>query len=238
MIRGLDANIWSGAMFWKRFLAFVILILPAAGCATQAQTRYQNVVTQAQQSVAAYDACNERLDKTDLFQRLDQTLIFAPNDARGIQKVAIKRTATDQEKRDILEYRSNNVPCKKAILEEIGQAHPLFVKVLATWFAEIDKHTLRLINDEITLGEANQNVVKLIPQRIRQWAAADYQIWQELQSADQYEPHNRTAAATALQRWSYQQQLLNQNQRMINAINGPSITNCRFIGNTVNCIGH
>ena len=224
-------------MFWNRFLAFVLLVLPAAGCATQAQLPYQKMRMQAQQSVATYDACNERSDKTDLFKRLDQTIIFAPNDARSIQKIAITRNATDREKKDLLEYRSINIACKKAILEEMGQAHPIFVNLLATWFAESDEHTLRLINDEITLGEANQNVVTLIPQRMRRWRAADYQVWQELQFADQYESRSRAIAAAALQRWSYQQKLLNQNQQMISAINSPSITNCRFIGNTVNCIG-
>jgi len=225
-------------MIWKRFLAFAFLVLPATGCATQDQSPYQKLRIQAQQSVATYDACNERLDKSDLFKRLDQTLIFAPNDARSIQKMAIKRNATDREKKDILEYRSINVACKKAILEEMGQAHPIFVNLLATWFAESDERTLKLINDEITLGEANQFVAKLIPRRMQRWRAADYQIWQDLQSADHYASRGRATAAAALQRWSYQQQLLNQNQQMISAINSPSIANCRFIGNTVNCIGH
>jgi hypothetical protein len=60
----------------------------------------------------------------------------------------------------------------------------------------------------------------------------------DLAQAHQYEIQQRQAALSALSQWAYQQQVVMQNQQMINAMNRPVMTSCRYIGATLNCASY
>ena len=56
-----------------------------------------------------------------------------------------------------------------------------------------------------------------------------------LQKSHDAEIAQRREAAAALSNWSYQQQVLLQNQQMINAINRPRMTTCQYVGAYLQC---
>lgn len=212
-----------------------IVGLTLAGCATQAQIQYQHMLTQSQNTQEAFTACQKGVQSTEIWARLNRVFIIEANDPNAIRKMGIDRNATEQEKADLLEYRTSMQPCRQRALEGFSKVHQLYVSMLASWFAENDEHLLKLVKDEITVGEANRISEKRRGQRVKEATGIDSQIVQQLQAAHQYEVQNRAAAAAALQQWSFQQQLLQQNQQLINSLQRPAMTNCQFTGNQMHC---
>lgn len=206
-----------------------------AGCATQAQMQYQHILTQHQYALEAVKACAKTVRGTEIWARLNTVFILEDNDPDAIRKMQIDRYANEQEKEDIVEYRRNFQPCRQLALEGFSKVHPLYVNMLASWFTENDEYLLKLIRNEITVGEDNRISEKRRGQRLKEETDIDSQIVQQLQAAHEYEVQNRAAAAAALQQWSFQQQLLLQNQQLINSLHGSAMTNCQFIGNQMRC---
>lgn len=212
-----------------------IAALTLSGCATQAQMQYQQMLTQSQHAQKVYVDCQKGAQGTETWARLNSTFVLEANDTNAIRKMAIGRSATAEEKADLMEYRTKLQPCRQQALEGFGMVHPLYVSMLARWFSENDDLLLKLIKDEITVGEANRLSENKRSERIHEDMDASTQVAQQLQAAHQYELQNRAAAAAALQQWSFQQQLLQQNQQMINSLQRPAMTNCRFVGNQMYC---
>lgn len=229
-------------MIKRHSVALSFLALIAASCATQAQRQFQEMNMRAEEAFKANEACYDAAEATPAGQRTTEFLITKANDPEAIQKMAINRYVTDEEKQVIIDYRNSVQPCRSEMIEAFSKIHPDFVNLLAKWYAKNDEDILRIVEGEVTIGESNKDLNNLIPKRRAEWTRVSEKVVAQLQSAHQSEMQNRAATAAALQRWSYQQQLLHQNQQMINALQRstftqPSIkqTNCRFIGSTLNC---
>ncbi len=123
------------------------------------------------------------------------------------------------------------------MIEGIGKVHPVFVSLLAKWEAENAEMLLKVIKNQMTIGEWNTAHNRMLATRNREWAHIETQIVQQLETAHAYEIQQREAAASALQQWAYQQQLLQQNQQVINSLNRPTFVNCQYDGDFVQCTG-
>ena len=79
--------------------------------------------------------------------------------------MALDRFATDEEKGWLLEVVEESHPCRQIFLEGAAEVHPQIVSMLLSWFAEDTENMAAIIQDEITLGDANRRFNRLDPQR-------------------------------------------------------------------------
>jgi hypothetical protein len=92
-----------------------------------------------------------------------------------------------------------------------------------------------MTSGKLTWGQFNQGRRDITTQTQGKLVQANMQIGSQLQNQHQYEVQQRQRAAEAFAQWSYQQQQLNQQQQMINAVNRPRTINCDYFGNTAQC---
>ena len=215
--------------------AFTLLV---AACATQAQKQAQIITSQLNYTNAEAEKCIAQIKKEDVYLRVNQFAILDLNDPDAVIKMTIDRFATESEKNDLLQLHSLITGCRKQILENLAKVHPDFTALMAKKFAEADENLVYIMKNDMTLGEANEVTNKRLSDLQSEWNSVAKNIAQQLESANQSELLNRQRAAAAMQQWSYQQQLLLQNQQLINSVNRPIMTNCNYIGNSINCLSH
>jgi hypothetical protein len=208
------------------------------GCATRAQIQFQQIQQQAQETARISKACGEQAKASDVGKRLQRILIMSENDPAALEKMMIDRVASEAERRDFIDYNNMIQPCRTQLIEGYSKVHPLFVNFWAKSFAENDEMGLKIVKGDITLGEANAWMNKITPLRRQAFFDAGREVDRQLQSAHVNELQHRAAAGAALQQWSYQQQLLQQNQQIIKTLNRPIQSNCYFIGNNVSCTSY
>ena len=215
--------------------AFTLLV---AACATQSQKQVQIMRSQIDYFATESEKCNSPIEQTDIYRRANQIMILPVDDPDAFHKMTIDRFATQSEKDDLLQLHSMVSVCRKQNIENAGKIYPSLVGVVAHLYAENDAALARLMNDAITIGEANVLTNNARADFDTESYSAFRDINQELSSAHQSELQDRQRAAAFLQQWSFQQQLLMQNQQLINSVNKPTVTNCNYIGNTFSCRSH
>lgn len=223
-------------------LASLAVFAALAGCVTQAQVRAKEMQAQARATLTAFNACGAEKRKSEDYAIVDRIILSDP-DPRALQKMALDRLATPREKQAILSHSEAMFPCHQLAIEGFSKVHPLFVEVLARWEADKNAARLKLIRDEITVGQLNEWFNKTRPARKAEFIAIDRKIEEQLGAAHQYETQQRASAIDALQQWTFQQQLLYQNQHLINTLNRPppprsTVTDCRYVGSFVRCATH
>ena len=213
------------------YVACIIL----SGCATQAQRQYQQLDMQYHSALSSMDSCIQPLLETAVVHRLRESFLLDTNDPRVVEKLALKTYVTQQEAKDVIDFSALRKPCHKLAIEEFGKIHPEYVVSLARIFAEADADLAKAINKELTIGDINQRTID----RVNRWQAEFSQIGQriasQLNQAHQYELAQRQLAAQALQAWSYQQQVLNNQQQLLKATTRPRTMNCYYIGTLLHC---
>ncbi len=142
---------------------------------------------------------------------------------------------SEQDKKDIIAYRAVETPCITIAVTEYGQAHPAYALVLTEFYSTRDKNIAKLMRGEINIGKFNELLSDSFVKFYQDVAATHYEIAQNLSQSHQYEQQKRMAAAQMMQNWGYQMQVLSQQQQMINAVNRPLTTNCRYIGQIWQC---
>jgi hypothetical protein len=223
---------------FRKIRSLYFLALFVGGCATQAQIQLQQMQQQTDEVDIRANACFQQARASDVGQRLLQILVGDESDTPALQKALINRVASEREKNDLIDFRTMQQPCRTQIIEGFSKVHPLLVNVWAKIFAENDEMVLKILKGEITIGDANAWSLKMSPLRLQAFTEVSMQINQELRNAHAFELQQRAAAALSLQQWAYQEQLLQQHQQVINSLNRPTYTNCRFIGNNVNCTSY
>jgi hypothetical protein len=124
-----------------------------------------------------------------------------------------------------------------------------FVIPTLKYYNAIDAIYIKLLKNEMTIGDANEERVKAVAQRKIDWANTSTELDGRLRAMHDAEVQGRRQAAAAMmpllmqqqQNQQFQQQMLYQ-QQMQNINNNrpiftsPSITNCTRNGNQTNCI--
>lgn len=137
----------------------------------------------------------------------------------------------------ILNRTNSYLKCAPGLSNDWGSPQN-YVAYLSKWYAKADENTLAFIQNKIAIGEYNTIEHKDIAVRREKLNEGVANINQQLNQSHSYQLSQRQAAARSLQQWSYQQQLLQQNQQMINSINRPTTTNCRYVDSTINCTSY
>lgn len=218
-----------------RGIAAAILLLVVAGCATQAQrdeTRMSEAIKLSRDEVRA---CLVRAEGSPEYQALHGKLPPSQSDI-SMERLVDATKPTPEDSQALLAFHSAYIgPCHKLAIESLGRAHPAFATVLARSYAEGDANYARLVQRQETWGEYAQHSKTLRAETRAALQATGRQIDQQLANAHAYEVQQRQAALSALSQWAYQQQVLAQQQQMINAMNRPVMTNCQYVGPTLNC---
>lgn len=219
---------------WSRLGTFAG-VLALTGCAIHGQKQARHIEGQLKYAISQNELCQAWLEQSDVYQRLETILILSEDDSHPAKKLLIERNAAESEKDDLVRLNNLAAVCRKNNLEYFGRVHDDFVALLATWYAENDELILDLLKDEITIGKANEIANQRIAERKTQSDSAGTRITQQLETSQQAEMADRERAVAAMRQWNHQQQLIWQNQQMSNSINKPTITDCNYIGNSVNC---
>jgi hypothetical protein len=132
-------------------------------------------------------------------------------------------------------YHQQLAPCRKMMLEGFSHINPALVPPVANSFARSDSNYAKLVTQKSTWGEFVIEASAIARERQSKVSAIARAIDQGLAQSHNAEVAQRQAAAAALQNWSYQQQVLQQNQQAINAASRPRMTNCQYVGTYLNC---
>ncbi len=216
-----------------------VLLYVLVGCATQAQKLSQQMTKTFDETSLKSAECYQKAEATnhDAYS-LTEEILLSQNDPKALQKMLINGYLTESEKEDILVVRELESNCRVIALEGMANVHPNYVAYLSKWYAKADENTLALIQNKISIGEYNTIEHKDIAVRREKFNEVVTNINQQLNQSHGYQLSQRQAAARSLQQWSYQQQQLQQNQQMINSINRPTTTNCRYVGSNISCTSY
>ncbi len=149
--------------------ALTIAALFLAACATPAERQLHKVSLASEQLWAEYDVCINRVQRTAAYQRLNQAYILRRDDPRSVEKMAIERLASDQEKADLLQNKKNTDRCNQELFKGFAEINPGFNVLLARFMSEDDALVLQTVQDSVTVGARNQVVHQRYAKRLRDW---------------------------------------------------------------------
>lgn len=219
----------------KKLLLALLVLTVLAGCATQAQQKSKQFEMQYLSASRSINSCVQSVMETPVARRLSERFLLDENDPRSVEKLALKTQVTEQEAKDIIDSSVLMKPCQRLAIEEYSKIHPEYVTSFARLFAEGDADMAKVINKEFTIGDANQRLVDRWNRGRGEFSQIYQRIESQLNQAHQYELTQRQIAVQALQMWAYQQQVLSNQQRLINATTRPITTNCQYIGSSLHC---
>jgi hypothetical protein len=156
--------------------ALIIAALPLVACATPAERQLHKISLASEQLWAQYDACMTRVEGASAYQRLNRAYILKRDDPRSIEKMAIGRLASDQEKADLLVNKKNTDRCNQELFKGFAEINPGFNVLLARFMSEDDELDLRTVQDEVTVGARNLIVHQRFAKRLRDWNFAGERI--------------------------------------------------------------
>ena len=154
----------------------IIAALPLVACATPAERQLQKISLASEQLWAQFDACMTQVERTAAYQRLDRAYILKRDDTRSIEKMAIDRLASDQEKADLLKNKKNTSRCNQDLFKGFAKINPGFNVLLARFMSEDDELVLQTIQDDLTVGARNLIVRQRFAKRLRDWNFAGERI--------------------------------------------------------------
>lgn len=214
-----------------RFTIHIVWMLALTGCATQAQMQAQNIAVSTQNSSTQSVACVRAIYDAREFEPLRPDIAFDPAQAT-LQQLTNTRKATPPQVQAIYFAHPRYKACQVSLMQNIGFATPSVVPTMADMYSRADDVIVDVVQQKITWGQYAQRMKSI-------WVGGQAQIAQEfqrigagLQQSHEAELHRRQAAANALAAYAQRQQLIDAMNRPA----APVITNCRKLGNTVNCI--
>ncbi len=154
----------------------IIAALPLVSCATPPERQRQKMSVASEQLWAQYDACMTQVERTAVYQRLDQAYILRRDDPQSIEKMAIDRRANDQEKADLLANKKNTDRCNQVLFKGFAEINPGFNVLLARFMSEDDELVLQTVQENVTVGARNLTVHQRFAKRLRDWNFAGERI--------------------------------------------------------------
>jgi hypothetical protein len=219
-----------------RHLTAIALALTLAACATQAQQQAQNIVTSTTNAANNSNTCVREVFTSADFEPLRADLPFDPTQAT-LQQLTNGRKATQQQIDAIFVVHPRYQVCRKTALEQFAFATPTIVPVMTNTFAEGDNHLIKLVQKKSTWGEYVQSMKETAVRGEAQMTVEFQRIAAGLEQSHAAELQRRQNAANALAAYAQRQQMIDAMNRpvQVNVQTQPSTTNCRKVGNAVNC---
>lgn len=219
---------------------FFLSCMIVAGCTSTAQKKAKEINQQLTTVTRNGAQCMQNVNNSDVGQKLAEILIIrGPGKVKNkFQKVRISRKIRDNELDTLDMFMKKAGKCRKQILEGLSKAHPAFVKVMVDQYSRLDSITVDLAQKDITIGKANEEILQSYDSFQSELQKARQRVNNQLQELRENEMEKRQAAVQALQQWSYQQQKLQNQQKLMNELRTPTYTDCQYVGSTLSCTSY
>jgi len=241
---GFQVNIGALGRTKPGSAAILLSVVLLSACSTGAQQQAAQIQqTETQTGVGVRDCIDGVMAKPD-YAHL-KTKMFVSSDATAtppLEYLSDNSHPTKSEIADIYKYYSDIRPCRKIALEGEARVHPARVNALVTGYDATDKLAVEFVSGRMTWGNFNQQRASIIVQMRQQLREAQSMIASQLQNQHQFELAQRQRASESLQRWAYQQQVL-ENQRIAAmsaaaSNQSPIIIPCGYNGSYFDCAPH
>lgn len=186
----------------------------------------------AERGATSASACETAVEESADYQVFNRQ---APGGFTSLAAYANNNRTTPAEVKSIFAVHSAFGPCRKIRLEAANEISPLLVAPFADRYALTDAAYLGLVERKLTWGEFFRAIEAARVETKKQYDAVSAQVRRGLEQSHTAEVAQRQRAAAAINQWTYQQQVLAQQQQMLNTMNAPRTTNCQYIGAQLNC---
>ena len=186
-------------------------------------------------TIVATKACIAGVYVNPRYAELRSRLHLNPDTTPSLAELSDSDSPTTADVEAIFAAHEDLQKCRQIAIEGATQIDQRYVALLVENFRRTDEIMLGLVQGELTWGGANQKIEELQAWGKQEQAKLSAEIASTLELSHEQELAQRARISSALQQWSFQQQLLSNQRDAIGAMNRPHTLNCRYVGPTVSC---
>jgi len=176
-----------GYIWYMRFI-IILLALVLAGCAsTQAQKQLNYIRANVDETGKKADICRAEVDLTETAQKMRQKIgVHSLDQDNRFDLLRSKDKLSEELKPVVVSFLKLSTKCNNIIKEGHSKSHPLFLIVALEHLKALDENYIKLLENEITIGEFNKKAELNFSQTEKKWVEAGMKIDSNLA-----ESHNR-----------------------------------------------
>jgi hypothetical protein len=186
------------------------------GCASTAAQKQGNYIRATLEDTSKKaDACTSEIDSTEAGRKLaERVLVRQENQDNRFDLLRSKEKLSEELKPVLISFIKSAMKCRDIVKDGHSKSHPLFFTVTLQYYKAIDENYIKLLENEITIGEFNREAEAILSETQKKWTEASMKIDSNLA-----ESHNREIE---------QEIKAYENRRSV-------YTYCNKVGNTVMC---
>lgn len=209
------------------FAIFACLLL--ISCQTMAQRQAASIRKNFADAVQNARNCRLNIYATPAYWGIAKHAPLFEDQSPRLDQLADEGVPKDEDIKTIIAVHNELEPCRVQLIKSLWTTIPGFVPILVQYYHSRELVTVDLIQRKITWGEYNKRHMALVDEYKIKAQAFDDQLVRELSASHQAELAQRQAALNALSQWSYQQQVLMQNERLINSMQGSTMRHITLV---------
>ena len=135
------------------------LIAALAGCATdRPKNMMANQASSWSEAADQFKACRKaRWDQVVAYAPQWNQLISGPQDPLYLEKMTSKSPLTKELKDSLTKFRPEQIACRKAFFEALGDSHQAIKMMYQKNFYDLDNGIVKIIDGELkTMGDVNK----------------------------------------------------------------------------------
>lgn len=213
-------------------LVSLLICFIVASCQTAAQKRAEGITAHLANLGNVFKACQEPVINNTKYSRVIGNLYMDFTTSPSLDMLNNKDYPSNDDVAALYSIHEELQPCRNILIQGLGSIHPALVVFSAEHYARFDGNYLKLVNKEVTWGEANQWRLTHKQWMLAEMNKIENQIDTEIQNSHQFELQQRQAANAAWQQYS--QQWLKQHS-FVYGKRPPRTTTCQFVGHMLQC---
>jgi hypothetical protein len=204
-------------------MSFILLV----SCSTASQRQEAFINENMTATYQKSEACIQRANTNPAYQSIAEHMPL--NSKATLEQLADNGKPTDKDIKVIIALHNEKEPCRVQLIQDEMKILPGLVPIDIKYFHEKDLIAVDLIQRKITWGEANKKYMASKVEYQAKFRAFVDQLYRDLNASHRAELAQRQAAYNALSQWSYQQQVLRQNQELIDAQRNNNMMHCTMV---------
>ena len=242
----------------RKLLAIIVCCFSLVGCGTinsqaqnsQAQMERERIASTHRSTVASWKMCKDEAKKSELYKKIYEEVFFETDESRNKYAMLANKNKLTNEQLELLKEGIPTITQCRTVLIDGYRNTPFLIPLLKS-FNEFDAMVIKLIKGEMTIGDANEERVKIEGRIKLDWASTASELDTHLSAMHNSEMQGRAQAAAAqwnmlmqlqqnqaFQQQQQQQQFYQQQMQSLRnnpAFRSPTTTNCSTYGNQTNC---
>lgn len=225
-----------------KFFCMMLMIGFFGGCSTQAQQTHQNINTALNNTWSGYKGCMSSLNGDANVAFMKEKILIeesAPNKYEILQST---KMANGKDREVISKYNSITKFCRDTLITELFKINPAFGNLMMTVRSDTEMIVDAYAIGKMNLGELNQNNFLIIKNMEKNYYIILADITNNLSIAHQQESNSRLQYLRESLREGIKQEQMNELERQRalrqppqQTFKSPVTTNCRAVGDSVNC---